>query len=121
MSLFCYALLCVQFSFAIIMKRNRKLVALLSLSFRCIVTTYTMWLFLVVPWVGLLYVMVVFPDHTHFFFFIVKYIICSKTLLQQGISEHIFYVDSVYKLKRIVGKHSFSGQFKKIIKRFKRV
>ena len=34
--LFCYALLCVHSSFAIILKRKRKLVALLLLSYRCI-------------------------------------------------------------------------------------
>ena len=66
LSLFCYTLLCVHFSFAIILKRKRKLVALLFLSYRCIVTIYVMWLFLTVPWVGLQYVIVVFPDHTHF-------------------------------------------------------
>ena len=40
LSLFCYALLCVHFSFAIILKRKRKLVALLLLSYICIATTY---------------------------------------------------------------------------------
>ena len=39
-----------------------------------------------------------------------------KTLLQQGISEPIFYGDLVYKLKRIVGKPDLSDQFKKIAK-----
>ena len=34
---------------------------------------------------------------------IVKYNISLKTLLQQGITEHVFYVDLVYKFKRIVG------------------
>ena len=38
LSLFCYALLCVQSSFAIILKRKNKLVALLLLSYECIVT-----------------------------------------------------------------------------------
>ena len=38
LSLFCCALLCVYFSLAIILKRNTKLVALLLLSYRCIVT-----------------------------------------------------------------------------------
>ena len=38
LSLFCYALLCVHSNFAIILKRKRKLVALLLLSYRCIVT-----------------------------------------------------------------------------------
>ena len=44
-----------------------------------------------------------------------------KTLLQQGISEPIFYGDLVYKFKRIVGKPYFSDQFKKIVKRYIRV
>ena len=42
LSLFCYALLCVNSSFAIILNRNRKLVTLLSLSYRCIVTVNAM-------------------------------------------------------------------------------
>ena len=66
MSLFCYALLCVNSSFAIILKRNRKLVALLLLSYSCIVTVNVMWLSLAAPWVGLQCMIVVFPDHTHF-------------------------------------------------------
>ena len=37
LSLFCYVLLCVHSSFAIILNRKRKIVALL-LSYRCIVT-----------------------------------------------------------------------------------
>ena len=44
-----------------------------------------------------------------------------KTLLQQGISEPIFYGDLVYKFKRIVGKPNFSDQFKKIVIRYIRV
>ena len=52
---------------------------------------------------------------------IVKYNIGLKTLLQQGISEAIFYGDLVYKFKRIVGKPNFSDQFKKIVNRYIRV
>ena len=52
---------------------------------------------------------------------IVKYNIGLKTLLQQGISEPIFYGDLVYKFKRIVGKPTISDQFKKIIKRYIKV
>ena len=52
---------------------------------------------------------------------IVKCDIGLKTLLQQGISEPIFYGDLVYKFKRIVGKPYFSDQLKKIAKRFIRV
>ena len=52
---------------------------------------------------------------------IVKYNIGLKTLLQQGISEPIFYGDLVYNFKRIVGKPNFSDQFKKIVKLYIRV
>ena len=52
---------------------------------------------------------------------IVKYSIGLKSLLQQGISEPIFYSDLVYKMRRIVGKPNFSDQFKKIVIRYIRV
>ena len=68
LSLFCYALLFVHSSFANILKKKRKLVALLLLSYRCIVTINALWLFLGVPGVGLQCVIVVFPDHTHLLF-----------------------------------------------------
>ena len=67
LSLFCCALLCVHFSFAIIFKKKRKLAALLLFSYRCIVTINVLWLFLAMPWVGLQCVIVVFPDQTHLF------------------------------------------------------
>ena len=63
LSLFCYALLCVHSSFAIILKRKRKLVALLLLSYRCIVTVNVLWFFLTVPRACLQCVNLVFPDH----------------------------------------------------------
>ena len=63
MSLFCYALLCDHSGFAIILKRKRKLVALLLVSFcRSIVTRNVLLLFLVVPWVGLQCLIVVFLE-----------------------------------------------------------
>ena len=67
-SLFCCALLCVNTSFAIILKSKKKLVALLVLSYICIVTINVMWLFLTVPWVGMMCMIVVFPDHTQILF-----------------------------------------------------
>ena len=67
-NLFCYALLCVGFDFAIILKRKGKLIALVLLSYRCIVTINVLWLFHAVRWVGLQYVNVVFLDHTHLLF-----------------------------------------------------
>ena len=68
LSLFCCTLLCVHSSFAIIIKRKRKLVALLLLSYRCIVTINVLWLFLAMTWVGMQCVIVAFPDHTHVLF-----------------------------------------------------
>ena len=65
LSLFGYALLCVHSSSAIILQRNRKLVALLLLSCRCIGIINVLWLFLTVPCVGLQYVIVIIL--TYFF------------------------------------------------------
>ena len=65
MSAFYYALLCVYSSFAIILKRKRKLIALLLLSYIFTVTINVLWLFLTVPWVGLQCTMVEFPNHPH--------------------------------------------------------
>ena len=56
----------VQLSFAIILMGKRKLVALLSLSYWCLLIV--VWLLLAVPWVCPLFVIVVFPDHTHLLF-----------------------------------------------------
>ena len=62
----CCALLYVHSSFVIILMGKRKLPALLSLSSCCFLMV--VWLFLAVPWVCLLFVIVVFPDHTHLLF-----------------------------------------------------
>ena len=48
--------------------REEKPISLLLLSYRCIVTINVLWLFLMVPWVGIQCVSVVFPDHTHLLF-----------------------------------------------------
>ena len=61
----------VPSSFAIILMGKRGLVALLSLSSRCLVIV--MWLFLAMPWVCLQFVIVVFPDHAHLLFFMKLY------------------------------------------------
>ena len=42
------------------------------------------------------------------------------TCSQQGITEPIFYGDSVHRFKRTVGKPNFNDQFKKSIKRYKK-
>ena len=64
-SIFCCALRCVLSSFAIILMRKREIVALLSLSSWCLVIVVR--LFLAMPWVCLQFVIVVYPDHTHYF------------------------------------------------------
>ena len=61
-SVFCCALLTVHSSFAM---GKRGLVAFLGLSSWCLVVV--VWLFLAVPWVCLQFVIMVFPDHTHYF------------------------------------------------------
>ena len=80
MSLFCYALLCVHSSFAIILKRKRKLVVLLLLYYRCSVTINVLWFGLTVPWVGLQCVIVVFSDHTNLLFDILYVVLRSRPL-----------------------------------------
>ena len=65
-SMFCRMLLYVNSSIAIILMGKRELVALLNLSFWCLVMVE--WLFLAVPWGCLQFVIVVFPDHTHLLF-----------------------------------------------------
>ena len=64
---FCCALLLVNSSFAIISRGKRELVALLCLSTWCLVIV--VWLFLTIPRVCLQLVIVVFPDHTHYFWY----------------------------------------------------
>ena len=44
---------------------KRQLVVLVLLPYQCLVTVNILWLFQMVPWVGLQCVIVVFPDHTH--------------------------------------------------------
>ena len=63
--MFCCTLLYVHPSFAIILMGKRELVALLGLHSWFLVIV--VWLFLTVPWVCLRFVIVVFPDHTHYF------------------------------------------------------
>ena len=66
-SMFCFTLLYVHCSIAIIFIGIRELVALINLSSWCLVIVD--WLFIAVPWGCLQFVIVVFPDHTHYFLF----------------------------------------------------
>ena len=80
-----YALLFVLSSCAIILMR-RELVALLLLSFGCLITVNVLWLFLTVPWAGLQFVMVVFPDHSLLLFVLTRSKSSSETARMRGSS-----------------------------------
>ena len=75
-SKYCFALLCVRSSIAIILMGKRELIALLNLSSLFLVMVER--LFLTVPQICLRFVIVVFPDHTYLLFFISN--ICSACL-----------------------------------------
>ena len=90
--MFVFVLQCITFchsSFAITLKRKRKLVALLLLSYICLVTVNVLWLFLTVPWVGLQCVIVAFPDHTHLHFCVISWFFYNCVL---GLSD-VFIAD----------------------------
>ena len=66
-----FVLVCITYvlsRFAIILTRKRELIALLLLCFGDLVTVNVLLLFLAVPWVGLQFEIVVFPDYTHLLF-----------------------------------------------------
>ena len=65
--MFCCTLLCVHSSIAIILMGKRELVALLNLSFWCLVMVERLFL-AAAPQGCLQFVIVVFPDHTHLLF-----------------------------------------------------
>ena len=83
-SMFCCTLLYAHSSFAIILigKRERELFDLLSFISWCLVIA--VWLFLAVPCVCLQFVIMVFPDHTHYFY-------CSFLVI---IYDFISYLDN---------------------------
>ena len=93
LSLFWYALLCVFSSFAIILKRTRKLIAL----FLFLMDGFLLSLFYG-SWVGLQCVLVVFPDDTHLLFYCTNarrilarvWIIIFKMFILEGFSLHIY-------------------------------
>ena len=65
-SMFCFKLVYVHSSVAIILMGKRELVALLDLSSWCLVMVER--LFLAVSWGCLRFLIVVFPDHNHLLF-----------------------------------------------------
>ena len=73
-SMFC-ALLYVQYSFVFSLMGKRELVVLLCLSSWCLMIVVC--LFLTMPQVCLQFVTVVFPDHIHLLFLLVKFILLN--------------------------------------------
>ena len=80
--MFCYTLLYVHSSIAIILMGKRKLVALLNLSSWCLLMVEG--LFLRVPGGCLQFVIVAFSDHTHLLFFMLHFL--SKPLILISVS-----------------------------------
>ena len=85
-SMFCCALLYVHSSIAIILMGKKELVALINLSSWCLVMVE--WLFLAVPWGGLRFVIVVFPDHTHLLYFRLTTGMHKNLFHGRGFAEH---------------------------------
>ena len=85
-SMFCYTLLYVHTSIAIILMGKRELIALLNLSSWCLVVVER--LFLAVPRSCLQFVIVVFPDHTHLLFFTnLLYLLTLLTYLTYNVCQ----------------------------------
>ena len=117
--MFCCALLCAHSSFAIISIGRREMVALLCLSSLCLVIV--MWLFLTTPRVCLQFVIVLFPDHTHYFFLSISgplsmwaikhaflssaYFFSSKSIFEKKIFQE--YYISVKQLKSRPGSTKY--------------
>ena len=98
-SMFCCTLLHVHFSIAIILMGKRELIALLNLSSWCLVMVER--LFLTVPRGCLQFVIVVFPDHTHLLFFLLRVCSISHQTLE-GLSLHF---DKMFSSVRGCAKH----------------
>ena len=85
-SMFCCTLLYVHSSIAIILMGKRELVALLNLSSWCLVMVER--LFLAVPRGCLRFVIVVFPDHTHFLFLVVECLTRDQGVASSSLEPH---------------------------------
>ena len=69
--MFVFVLVCItlcSFKFCNHLNEEERAGCLAFIVFGCLDTVSVLWLFLTVPWVGLQFVIVVFPDYTHYFF-----------------------------------------------------
>ena len=112
-SMFCCTFLYVPSSFAIILMGKRELVGLLSLPSWCLVIV--VWLFLTVPLVGLQCVIVVFPDHTHYFWFFSQLWLLLLDFSLFFVSSHsclltyFCYSSCSFKTSHVLNRNSFAG------------
>ena len=91
-SMFCCTLLYVHSSIAIILVGKRELIALLNLSFWCLVMVER--LFLAVPQGCLQFVIVVFPDHTHLLFLLTLTVSLRSLMLANTKKGHNWTFDT---------------------------
>ena len=94
--MFCCTLLYVHSSIAIILMGKRELVALLNLSSWCLVMVER--LLLAVPQGCLQFVIVVYPDHTHYFLHQIQF----YPFKRNGIS-HSYQLDQSISVLRATG------------------
>ena len=105
-SMFCCALLFVHSSVAIIWMGKRELVALLCLSSWCLVIV--VWLFFTMSRVCLQFVIVIFSDHTHYYFSLVHQ--CWVVIAYYGVAyiqqeigfEYVFLVPLISLIVAII-------------------
>ena len=109
-SMFCYTLLCVRSSIAIILMGKRELVALLNLSSWCPVMVER--LFLAVPQGCLRFVIVVFPDHTHLLFI-------TMIMFPCGLLSTKFNIKQNYTVKlSLIGRNNSNKNPNELLKSF---
>ena len=87
--MFCCTLLYVHSSIAIILMGKRELIALLNLSSWCLVMVER--LFLAVPRGCLQFVIVVFPDHTHYFLLSILSFLNHAVIICLEILKYLLY------------------------------
>ena len=97
--MFCCMLLYVHSRIAIILMGKRELVALLNLSFWCLVMVER--LFLAVPWGCLRFVVVVFPDHTHLLFLV---------RVKAKIEKNTFFGMALARIRAKIEKNTLFGR-----------
>ena len=93
---------------------KRELIALICLSSWCLVIV--VWLFLTIPRVCLQFVIVVYPDRTHYFLGVILRVNAGSLLRGRGrsippVTEFVTKYDALHSLHSISCSVSFAGYF----------